>query len=67
MLKEYRIILERVPVNLFRTDDKWKFLVMIGTLLYVSGSCERHSELTEEMYMTLRLMPKEDSSSLMSP
>ena len=31
---------------------------MIGTLLYVSGSCERHSELTEEMYIHLRPIPR---------
>ena len=34
---------------------------MIGTLLYVFGSCERHSELTEEMYIPLRPIQKEDS------
>ena len=38
---------------------------MIGTLLYVFGSCERHSELAEEMKILLRLIPKEDSSLLM--
>ena len=37
---------------------------MLGTLFYVSGSCERHSELTEEMYIPLRPIPKEDFSSL---
>ena len=26
---------------------------MTATLLYVVGSCERHSELTEEMYTPL--------------
>ena len=29
------------------------------------GSCERRSELTEEMYIPLRPIPKEDSSWLM--
>ena len=31
----------------------------------VSGSSERHSELTEEMYIPLRLIPKGGSLSLM--
>ena len=35
--------------------------VMMGTLLYVFGSRERHSELTEEMSIPLRPIPKEDS------
>ena len=42
----------------------WKagqFSVMIGTLLYVFGSCERHSNLTEEMGIPLRPIPKKDS------
>ena len=38
-----------------------KFSVMIGTLPYVFGSCERLSKLTEEMYIPLRPIPKEDS------
>ena len=33
---------------------------MIGTLLYVVRQCERHSELTEEMSIPLRPIPKED-------
>ena len=33
---------------------------MIGTVLYVFGSRERHSKLTEEMYTPLRPIPKED-------
>ena len=36
---------------------------MTGTLLYVLGSCERHSELAEEMYIPLRPILREDSSS----
>ena len=31
------------------SGDNRKISVMMGTLLHVSGSCERHSELTEEM------------------
>ena len=42
-----------------------KFSVMRGTLLYVFGSCERHSELTEEMHIPLRPLPKEDTPSSM--
>ena len=34
-------------------DDNRKFPVMTGTLLFVLGSCERHSELTEEMGIPL--------------
>ena len=34
---------------------------MIGTLLYVFGSCERHSKLTEEIYIPLGPVPKEDT------
>ena len=37
-----------------------KFSVMIETLLYVLGSCERHPELTEEMHIPLRPIPQED-------
>ena len=33
---------------------------MTGPLLYVLGSCERHSQLTDEMYISLRPIPKED-------
>ena len=33
---------------------------MIETLLYVVGSHERHSEFTEEMYIPLRPIPRED-------
>ena len=36
-------------------------IVIIGTLLYVCGSCERHSELTEERHILLRPIPKVDS------
>ena len=36
-----------------------KTLVMIGTLLYVLGSCQRHSEPTKGMCIPLRLIPKE--------
>ena len=32
---------------------------MIGSLLYVFGSCERHSELKQEMHIPLRPIPKE--------
>ena len=35
------------------SDENRKFPVRIGTVLYVFGSCERHSELTEEMYIPL--------------
>ena len=35
-----------------------KISVTTGTLLYVFGSYERHSELTEEMSMPLRSIPK---------
>ena len=38
-----------------------KILVMIGTLLYVIGSRERHSKLTEEMHISLGLIPKKDT------
>ena len=38
-----------------------KFPVTIGTLLYVFGSCERHSKLTEQMHVPLRPIPKEDT------
>ena len=34
---------------------------MTGTLLYVSGSRERHWELAEEMHISLRLTPEEDT------
>ena len=40
------------------SDDNWKILVMIGTLLYVFGSCE------SQMRAPFRPIPKEDSSSL---
>ena len=36
-------------------------MVLIGTLLYIVDSFERHSELAEEMYMALRPIPKENS------
>ena len=35
-----------------------KFSVMKVTRLYVFGSCERHSKLTEEMHIPLRPTPK---------
>ena len=38
--------------------------VMTGTLLCVFGSCERHSEITEKMYIPLRPITIEDSSTL---
>ena len=37
-----------------------KSAVMIATLLYVFGSRERRSKHTEEMYIPLRPIPKED-------
>ena len=37
---------------------------MIGTVLHVSTSCERQSELTEEIYIPLGPLPKGGSSSL---
>ena len=40
------------------------FPVVTGTLLCVSGSCERHSKLTKELHIPLRPIPKEDSSWL---
>ena len=43
------------------SDNNQKFSVITGTLLKVFGSCERHSELTEEMYIPLRPIPKEDT------
>ena len=46
-------------VNSFLTKAG-NFSVMTGTLLYVFGSCERRSELTEEMLILLRPIPKED-------
>ena len=33
---------------------------MVGTLLYVAGSCERHSKFIKEMYIPFRPIPKED-------
>ena len=45
-------------------DDNRKISVMMGTLVYVFGSCERNSELTEKMLILLRPTPREDSSSL---
>ena len=41
------------------SDDNWKMSVMIETLVYVFGSCERHSQLTEEVYIFLRPTPRE--------
>ena len=35
------------------SDDNREMSAMTGTLLYVSGSCERPSQLTEEMYIPL--------------
>ena len=37
------------------------FSVMIISLLYVFGSCERYSKLKEDMYIPLRAIPKEDA------
>ena len=34
---------------------------MTETLLYVFGSCERDSKLTEKMSIPLRPIPKEDT------
>ena len=51
-------------VSLISYDNR-KITVMIGTVLYVFGSCERHSNLTEEMYVPLRPISKKDFSSLM--
>ena len=39
------------------------FLVITRILLYVSSSCEHQSNLTEEMHIPLRLIPKEDCLS----
>ena len=47
-------------LNSFLTGSE-KFSVMTETLLYAPGSCERHSEFTEEMYIPLRPTPKEDT------
>ena len=38
---------------------------MIGTHSYVCGSRERHSELTEEMHIPLRPIPKEDTRPIL--
>ena len=38
-----------------------KFSVLMATLLYIVGSCARHSQLTEEMSILLRPTPREDS------
>ena len=38
-----------------------KISVMIGTVLYVLGSPERHSKLTVGMHIRFRPIPKEDS------
>ena len=32
---------------------------MVGILLYVFGSCERHPELTEEMHIPFKTAAKE--------
>ena len=37
------------PGSWLISDDNRKSLVLIGTLLYVFGSCSCHSEITEEM------------------
>ena len=47
-------------LNSFQTITG-KFSVMTGTLLYVVGSRERQSKITEEMHIPLRPIPKEDS------
>ena len=38
-----------------------KFSLIIGTVLYAFGSCERHFKLTEEMYSPLSSIPKADA------
>ena len=38
-----------------------QFSAMIGTDLCGSGSCQRHSERTDEMHAPLRTIPKEDT------
>ena len=44
------------------SDDNLKILGHDrGTLLYVSGSCERRSKRAKEMHILLRPIPKEDS------
>ena len=49
-----------IPVLLISEGER-EISVMTGTVLFVFGSCERHSELTEEMYIPLRPIPKEDA------
>ena len=43
------------------SDHNRKISAMLGTLLYVFGSCERHSKLTEDVHIPLRPIPKEDN------
>ena len=35
------------------SDGKWQFSVIVGTLLYVFGSCEGHSKFIKEMRLGL--------------
>ena len=45
-----------------RDAERWLSRYLCAThVLYVFGSCERQSKLTEEMYIPLRPIPKEDS------
>ena len=37
-----------------------RYSIMTGTHLYVLGSGQRHSELTEEMYVPFRPITEED-------
>ena len=55
---EWGVTME-VPFGLHISDNNWKFSVTIGTLLYSSGSCERHSKPTTEMRVPLTPIPKE--------
>ena len=45
------------PVNPLLTVTG-KFPFIIENLVYVFGSCERHSKSTKEMYMPLKPTPK---------
>ena len=46
------------------SDDNRKISVITRTLLCVFASCERHSELTEQVYISLRPIPREYFSSV---
>ena len=43
------------------SDDNQKISVITGNILYVFGPCEHHSELTEEINITLKPTPNEDT------